>query len=733
MAIIYNKKSQVFTLHTDKSTYQMKITEYGFLAHLYYGRRILDDELTVFAEGMGRGFFGNPYEAGTDRTFSQDALPQEFPVFGEGDYRSSCIQGINGDGSYDVDLRYQSHNIMKGKPRLEGLPSTYGDEDEVNTLEIVLIDSVSNLEVVLSYSVFEKYDVITRCAKAVNRSTNKLILDKMLSCCLDFPNKDQMDILTFYGRHAMERMPERSNIRHGKTVIGSVRGCSSHQHNPFVILCDSNTGEMNGDCYGLSFVYSGNFIVEAEKDQLNQIRVVMGIEPTAFSMVLENNESFQSPEVVLSYSYDGFSKLSDNYHRLYRTNLCRGKYKTIRRPILVNNWEATYFNFNEDKLFDIAKAAAEIGIEMLVIDDGWFGKRNDDMSSLGDWYVNSDKFNQGLSYLCKRVNEIGVKLGIWLEPEMISEDSELFRNHPDWCLKVPGRKGIRSRYQFVLDMSNKEIRDYLYDVISKILDSANIEYIKWDMNRHLTNVYSKVLPPERQGEVYHRYVLGLYELLERLVTNYPDVLFESCSGGGGRFDAGMLYYTPQIWCSDNTDSIDRITIQYGTTFGYPVSAISAHVSASPNHQTHRATSLNTRGIVAMSGAFGYELDISQMTQEEKDIMREQIRLYKKQYDLIALGTYYRLTNPIEQKSYAAWAFVSPDRKYAIVNYVLLEREANPTYVTLRFCGLDERKKYQVEGGGLYSGAALMYAGYRMPKLYSAYDCVQLNFVSIEKR
>ncbi|BCN32673.1 alpha-galactosidase [Anaeromicropila herbilytica] len=728
MAILYNEKSRIFTIHSKYSTYQMQVDQYDYLLHLYYGSKIENQEMSYLLQYNDRGFSSNPYEVGKNRTYSLDFLPQEYSVFGMGDYRESCLSVVNEDGSYDIELKYENHTIYKGKKLLEGLPAAYGSEEEVETLEICLRDRVTNLEVTLSYSVFYEYDVITRSVKVKNGGSNAIWLDRALSVCLDFANRSDFDYITFYGKHTFERQLERTKVRHGKTTVDSVRGCSSHQQNPFVILCDSNANEVYGECYGFSFVYSGNFKATVELDQFNQTRFVMGINDTGFSYRLQADEEFIAPEVIMAYSEHGLGELSRKYHKVIQNHVCRGKYKKARRPILINNWEATYFDFTSEKLVSIAREASSLGIEMLVMDDGWFGVRNDDYSGLGDWFVNTDKISGGLKKLVEDVNQCGMKFGIWFEPEMINEDSELYREHPEWCLRTPTRKGNRSRYQYVLDMTRKDVRDYLYDCISKILEEANIEYIKWDMNRHLTNVYSLGLDKESQGEVYHRYVLGLYELLERLISKYQDVLFEGCSGGGGRFDAGMLYYTPQIWTSDNTDAIDRLKIQYGTSFCYPISSMGAHVSAVPNHQTGRITPLNTRGIVAMSGTFGYELDVNKMTSSEKEMVKEQVEQYKKHYNTINYGDYYRITDPYHEERYMAWQFVSENKEKMLLQYVLLKPECNAPIVNIKLQGLEPDQVYTVVGTSeTYTGSALMKAGYRIPEMNGDYTAVQIEF------
>lgn len=710
MSIIFNEKSKIFQLNTKNTSYQMQVGQFGILFHLYYGAKVLEMEMDYLLQYDDRGFCGNPYEAESNRTFSLDTLPQEYPSFNVGDFRVNCIELQNENGDSAADYRYFSYEIKKGKYNIPGLPAMYATEDKAETLIITLHDIAKNSSLTLYYGVFEELDIITRAAKITNISNNVIKLEKALSVCLDFLYGD-MDLLHFYGRHCMERQLERVPLMKGVSSFGSKRGTSSHQHNPFAILCEKNTTEDFGSCYGFSLVYSGNFICEVEVDQINQTRLVMGIHPERFCFTLEKEESFYSPEVVMSYSDQGFGQLSRNYHKAYRHYLCRGKYKTERRPILINNWEATYFDFTSEKLVAIAEDAKKLGIEMLVMDDGWFGKRNDDNSGLGDWTVNEKKIQGGLKNLVEQINAKGIKFGIWFEPEMVSEDSELYRAHPDWALKLPGRNPNRSRYQLVLDMSRKEVRDYLFGAISAILKSANIEYVKWDMNRSICDVYSAQFPIERQGEVSHRYILGLYELLEKITSAFPDVLLEGCSGGGGRFDAGMLYYSPQIWCSDDTDAVERLKIQYGTSFGYPISSMGSHVSASPNHQTGRSCSLKTRGIVAMSGTFGYELDINQMTMEEKEIIKEQIKEFKKYYDLIQEGDYYRLNSPFKDNSFIAWQFVSEDKSESLVNIVQTYAKANAPFLHVKLKGLNPEKYYKINGEErLYKGDALIKAG-----------------------
>ena len=727
MGIIYCEKDRTFTLQTKNTTYQMQVDRYGFLLHLYYGKKAegcMDYLLTHY----DRGFSGNPYDAGEDRTYSMDTLPQEFPCYGNGDFRSTAFVVENADGSMSCDLRYKSHTILNGKYNLEGLPAVYASNEEAQTLEILMEDQVTGVKVILLYGVLSELDVITRSVCVKNGSKGKIYLNKIESASLDFLY-GEYELLTFYGRHAMERNVQRVPVVHGTQKIGSVRGTSSHQYNPMMILAERETTEDKGNCYAMSFVYSGCFQGEVLKDQLNQTRMMLGLQEEAFRYPLEKNEMFKAPEVILSYSSRGMNQLSQNLHQCIRQHICRGKYKEQVRPVLINSWEASYFDFTGDTIYELAKAAKEVNIDMLVMDDGWFGKRDDDNSGLGDWFVNEKKLGGTLGNLIERINDLGVKFGIWIEPEMVSEDSELYRKHPDWALTIPGRRPVRSRNQLVLDFSRKEVVDEIYNQICKVLDQGNIEYVKWDMNRSLMDIYSATT--KDQGRVLYDYVLGLYDFLERLVQRYPNLLIEGCSGGGGRFDAGMMYYTPQIWCSDNTDAIDRLQIQYGTSFGYPVSVVGSHVSAVPNHQTGRKTPLHTRGVVAMSGTFGYELNLMKLSEEEKQEIREQISEYKSYAPIIQNGLYYRLSNPTEEEI-CAWEFVYTDEKEqskVLLNVVMQAIHGNMTVNYVKLQGLEEAAVYREEKSGKrYTGSVLMYGGMPLPVELGEYQAYQYCFV-----
>ena len=715
MAITFNETTRIFTLTTAHTTYQMQADAQGYLLHLYYGARTAG-EMDYLLNYGDRGFSGNPNSAGNDRTYSLDALPQEYPSLGTGDFRNYALNIENADGSQCCNPVYITHEIAAGKYTLKGLPFVRAEENEAETLKIILEDPVTKVELHLLYGVLEKEDIITRSVIIKNAGKAPVTVKKAQSACLDFLHGDY-DLIKFYGRHAMERNMERMPVSHESTRIGSRRGTSSHQYNPGVILAGKNTNEDSGSCYGMLFVYSGNFLVEAEKDQYDQTRIQMGLTDELFAYSLEAGAEFTAPEVILSYTNKGLSRLSQQYHHCIMNHICQGKYVHANRPVLINSWEAAYFDFTGDTIVELAKEAKALGIDMVVMDDGWFGKRNDDNSSLGDWYVNEEKLGGTLTKLIERVNAEGVKFGIWIEPEMVSEDSDLYREHPDWAITIPGRKPVRSRNQLVLDFSRKEVRDEIFKRICAVLDQGNVEYIKWDMNRSLADIYA--------SNVTYDYVLGVYDFLEKLTNRYPDILIEGCSGGGGRFDAGMLYYTPQIWCSDNTDAINRTRIQYGTSFFYPVAAMGSHVSAVPNHQTGRVTSMHTRGVAAMSGTFGYELNPALLNAKEKAEIRAQLAQYREYQELIREGDYYRLSNPF-QDNFAAWMVVSDDRSKALVSVIRLTAEANPpaAYVTLK--GMEEDAFYREKTTGkVYPGAALMEAGILLPAAVSEYEAYQI--------
>ena len=738
MSVIINKDKKTITIHTRNTTYEMAVGTYGQLLHLYYGKHC-EGDLRYLLTCYDRGFSGNPYAAGKDRTFSLDALPQEYPCFGTGDFRSPAYVQENEDGTFCADLRYESCEVLDGKYQIPGLPAVYDETNaEAKTLLVHLKDSCSGVKVTLFYGVFEELDIITRAVRIVNEGNQPVTVTKAVSCALDFL-AGEFHMIHFHGRHGMERIFERSPLIHGNQTFGSRRGASSHQQNPFFILADENATEEMGECYGFSLLYSGNFKAEAECDQYNQTRVLLGLSDELFSWKLMPGESFYTPEAAMSFSNRGFSELSWNFHRLIKNHICRGKYRDIRRPVLLNNWEATYFDFTGDKIVSIAKKAAELGVEMLVLDDGWFGKRDSDDSGLGDWVVNEKKLGTTLPAAVSEIRSFGMKFGIWIEPEMVSEDSDLYRAHPDFAFVIPGRKPVRARYQLVLDFSRKEVVDYVFDQIAEILDATKADYIKMDMNRHITDVYSATASEQNQGAILHRYMLGVYDFLERLNQRYPNILIEGCSGGGGRFDAGMLYYTPQIWCSDNTDAIERIKIQYGTSFGYPISAVGSHVSAVPNHQTGRTTELKTRGVVAMAGSFGYELDLNLLSEGEKELVKGQIQDYKRLWDVIQNGLYYRLSNPWKEQEYAAWEFASTDGSEALLHVVTTNTQCNAATSYVRLKGLIPNALYRMELSDegtqeqCYSGSALMCAGLPIPRLNNEYVAWQVHLIAVKEK
>ena len=711
----YDAFQRTITLNTRSTSYQMKIAPTGVLLHTYYGQRLRGGDLSRLICPEDRGFSPNPDEVGTDRTWSLDTQPQEYSSSGVGDFRLPSLETDLENGSHTADLRYVRHTVSQGKYALEGLPAFYGDGVTAQTLIVELRDLCSGLTVELLYGVLEEYDMITRAIRVRNDGAAPVRLTRVASACLDFPAGEH-DLITLGGAYAREREPVRARLTQGVHTAGSVRGSSSHQQNPFLVLCDRDATEDAGRCWGMALVYSGNFLASTEYTQFHEMRMTMGIHPFHFAWLLQPGETFTAPEAAMVFSARGLGHMSRMFHRAIRLNLCRGPWKDARRPILINNWEATLFHFDAEKLYSIAQAASRVGVEMMVMDDGWFGERNDDFGGLGDWNVNEKKLPGGLAPLAGRIGSLGMKFGLWVEPEMVNENSDLYRAHPDWAFQVPGRPVTRGRYQLVLDLSRPEVRQYILDHLCATLKSADISYLKWDMNRSLTDVWSAALPPERQGEVYHRFVLGVYEILEALHREFPDLLIEGCSGGGGRFDCGMLYYTPQIWCSDNTDAMDRLRIQYGTSFCYPCASMGAHVSAVPNGLTHRSTPLHTRGVVAAAGTFGYELDLNELTAAELEEVSAQIAGFRTYWDLVMRGDYYRISDPFRQEvPFCAWMHVSPDRDRALVGLVQTQRHANPARPLLRLKGLDPDRNYRINGQ-VYGGDELMYAGLALPFL-----------------
>lgn len=719
MSIRYDDVNRVFELDTDNTSYRIGIADdEGFVGHIYYGRKIRSQQCGQFLRTWEGPFV--PSTNNRERCSFLDTFPTEYSGNGIGDYRESCIAVKTITGSRTTDLMYESYDIIDGKPELEGLPASFAGDEMVQTLILHMADKGDGLEVDLLYSVFECEDVITRSVKVRNNGDKDIRLTKVYSACIDMDDED-FEMLTLHGSWARERQMERRSIAYGKQSVSSLRGESSHQDHPFMAWMTKGSNQASGDVYGMHFVYSGNFIAQIEKSQFDSIRAVMGIHSEGFEWLLTPGDSFTAPEVVLTYSHSGLGTMTRNLHDFYRCHMIRSRYLHKKRPVLINNWEATYFDFDTDKLLAIAKSAAEHGIEMLVMDDGWFGHRNDDATSLGDWFVNENKIKGGLKHLVDEVNKLGLKFGIWMEPEMISPDSELYRKHPDWAFSVPERTATLSRNQYVLDLSRKEVRDYVYECVYKVISSANIEYVKWDMNRQLTDIGSMEFTGDRQGELAHRYVLGVYELQERLVRDFPDLLLENCSGGGARFDPGMLYYSPQIWCSDDTDAIERLSIQEGTELIYPLSTMGAHVSDCPNHTVGRTTPFMTRAHVALAGTFGYELDITKISDEERMVIPEQVALYHKYNDLVREGDYYRVASYRENGLYDCWMVVAKDKSEALVTYVQVLGKPNVHSRKIKLLGLDEAADYRLDGTDkVYGGDLLMNAGLLIEKMCGDY-------------
>ena len=715
MAIIYNEKKRTFSLHTAKTTYQLKIGNLNYVKHLYYGATIQDEDLIYLVRRYDRGFSGNPYESLKERTFSLDAQPQEFTTQQQGDFRINSIEIQNADGSFSFNGRYRSHKMYKGAFTLNGLPTAIATEnDTVDTLELVIEDSVTKIQVTLLYSVFEEADIIMRAARVHNGGEGEISLKRIMSVNMDYMNGRNLDLVSLPGRYGQERQVERQPLTHHVHKIRSGRGISSHQQNPFIALVDRTANEEYGSCYGFSLMYSGSFIAEVELDQYDQARLVMGINDRLFSYVVRPGEDFDTPAVLMTYTHKGLTKMSHNYHNFFRNNLNRSKFvKDVKRPILINTWEAAFFDFDDEKLVEIAKAARDMGVEMIVMDDGWFGKRDDDNSGLGDWVVNEKKIKCGLPKLVSQINDLGMKFGIWFEPEMVSEDSDLFRAHPDWAMEIPGRRAVRSRNQLVLDVSRREVQDYLIRSINGILDSANIYYVKWDINRAITDLWSNVLPADRQGEISHRYVLGLYRVMDGIIKTHPDIMFEGCAGGGGRFDSAMLTYFVQYWSSDNTKPLDNLKLHYGSSFVYPVCTMGAHVStASP------MVPIETKAAIAMCGTFGYELDATKLSKEEIEKCRKMSGYYHKFYDLNFFGDYYRLTNPFEPVNLVAWECVAKDKKEALLTVVTVHLTVNGPQEYIKCKGLLPNRKYRITGDGnewTATGMALMHAGVPVPR------------------
>lgn len=725
MSVKYYENEKIFKLDACGVSYIMKIDKGGYITHLYYGAYIDDVDVSYLAVREGRDSSVPLTSDVDDYRFSIDTVAMEYPTFGTGDYRISALRIRNSSGDDNTDLRYASHRIYSGKKPIPEMPSTFADEDEAETLEIVGTD-ITGAEVTLYYTAFGAYPVITRRVSVKNTSDEDMFLENVYSASVDFTHPN-FDVLGLWGCWGRERRVERRPLVHGITTLSSTRGASGHYHNPFAALLEEGADENNGNVYGFNLVYSGNHAISAEVDAFGVTRMICGINHETFEWKLCPGEEFFAPEAVMVFSDEGLGGMSCSLHAFYRRHLIDQKWVNRARPVLVNNWEATYFNFNTEKLVSIAKDAKELGIDMLVMDDGWFGKRNSDTSSLGDWDVNEEKLPGGLSALVSRVNGLGLDFGIWFEPEMVSRDSELFRSHPEWVLHTEGRGMSIARHQYVLDLTREDVCDYIYTSIAKILETANIKYIKWDFNRNLTEAASKTLPKDRQGEVLHRYVLGLYSVLERLKKNFPDVLLEGCASGGGRYDPAMLYYFPQYWTSDDTDPIERLNIQYGTSIAYPASTMSCHVSASPNHQTGRQTSFATRGNVAFAGTFGYELDLNRLTESERETVKKQVADYKKFSRIVMEGDLYRLIPPVGDT--CAWEYVSPEKDEVLFTFVSVNARIAPVYF-VRLRGLDPNAVYEDERGRRYRGNTLMNAGLNLTGICHDAESVRMYFKKV---
>lgn len=713
MSIQVNASNRLFHLQTKHTSYVFHVIEDGSLGQLYYGPKI------PFKDDYANLNTREEHDCTNTRTdedveFQAELLKQEYAGLGKGDYRYPAFQITYPNGSRTSEFQYRDYELKDGKERLTGLPSTFADDsNDSQTLTVKLADG--DLELQLHYTVFADEDVIVRSTTFVNHGKT-VFLNRALSAQLDLPDANY-DFIQFAGPWSRERHLHRSHLRPGTQSISSLRTASSHQENPFFMLARPHTDNNQGAVFGFNFVYSGNFLDSVEVDQFDTTRVLIGINPDEFGWKLNSGDSFQTPEVIFSYTDNGFNALSQQLGAFYAQHLINPHFAHQERPILINNWEATFMDFTEDKLMPIVERAKELGIEMFVLDDGWFGHRDDDRSSLGDWFVDEKKFNHGIAGFAKRVHDLDMKFGLWFEPEMISIDSKLYQTHPEWMIKTPGRGQTPGRHQFVLDMSRKEVVDYLFGLMSHIIQDAKLDYIKWDMNRNITEMYGADLPADQQLEFSHRYILGVYDLYDRLTKAFPDVLFESCASGGGRFDLGMMYYAPQAWCSDDTDAVERIKIQDGTSYGYTPSMWGAHVSAVPNDQVGRLTSIDMRAKVAYFGAFGYELDVTELSDEEQATIKQQVAFYKQYRKLFQFGTFYRLETPDTSDNVYGWETVSPDKQTAIGMRYQILNGANPAYIRYYFKGLDPERRYTVnDGSEVFSGAELMNAGYFVPRV-----------------
>lgn len=729
MSIDFYADRKIFHLHNEEVSYVIKILKNGQLGHLYWGKKIERAErLDRYSVSQHRPY--EAYEVDDDTGFILENIAREYPSFGQSDFREPAYQVESKTGSIISDLKYKEHQIYKGKKELEGLPAVYVEqEEEAESLALTLYDQVLDLEVTLSYTIFKDYPIICRSVHFKNKGSEKIDLKRALSMSIDFDNRD-FELLQLSGAWGRERDILRRPLEQGITKIDSKRGASSHQQNPFAALVEPETDEYSGEVYGFSLVYSANFIAQAERNHYGKTRITMGINPFNFNWLLESGATFQTPEVVMNYSDQGLNKMSQNYHQLYQSRLVRGEHRQKERPVLINNWEGTYFDFDTDKILEMAAAAAEVDLELFVLDDGWFGRRNDDTSSLGDWYVNEEKLPGGLEYLAQKINKLGLDFGLWFEPEMISPDSDLYRKHPEWAIQLKNRKSSLSRQQLILDLSRRDVQEYIIERVSEILNKANISYVKWDMNRPMTEYGSLDLEAERQRELNHRYILGLYRVLEEITSRFSNILFESCAGGGGRFDPGMLYYMPQTWASDNTDAVERLKIQYGTSMVYPSSSIGSHVSAVPNHQVERITSLKMRYDTASFGNLGYELDLTKLNDKDIEAVKAQVNNYKEIRRLVQFGDFYRLKSPFEG-NFTAWSYLAEDREELLVGFYQILASPNPREEKLKLKALNPEADYkELNSGEIYGGDELMNYGLRVPYLKGDFESKVWRFKKI---
>ncbi len=709
MPILFNKAAREFHLYNGRISYIFCIAKNNQPQHLYYGKAIPHVE-SFSHMNILRSTVLSPVPFSDDMDFSLSTVLHEYPSYGTGDYRTPAFQIQAADGSRVSDFQYKSHKVFEGKNKLTGLPHTSCDVGQGTTLELILADEELSCELVLYYSIFEDLSVIARSARFTNKSSQDLKILSALSMSTDFDESD-FDFITLDGAWCRERHITRTRLRKGIQSVGSSRGASSPDHNPACFLAATNTDEYSGDCYAFSLLYSGNYTAFAEVDSYDGTRIGLGINPFEFQWNLGKGKSFETPEAITAFSDRGLNDLSSNLHDLVRKHIIRGIWKERVRPVLFNNWEATYFDFDEEKLLMLAWQARSVGIELFVLDDGWFGRRNDDTTSLGDWYCNLDKLPQGLGELSAKIKSMGLLFGLWIEPEMISQESKLMNSHNDWAIGVPNRSRSFGRSQYVLDMSNQEVVDYLFHAIAKVIEDGDLDYIKWDMNRSITEAFGAALKPEDQMSFFHRYILGTYELYERLSAAFPNVLFESCAAGGGRFDLGMMYYAPQGWTSDDTDPAERLKIQYGSSLIYPLSCMGSHVSASPNHQTGRETSMDFRFHTAMFGLLGYELDITKLAGAEIEKIKEHVGLYKTYRPVLQFGDFYRLKSPFDNEGDTAWMTVARDKSAAVcANYKVLAKP-NPSLKRLKLAGLNEDSFYRLVGTDrIYSAKELMSRG-----------------------